>query len=99
MFHKALEKDFKNIFQINKVLFTHAKLGREQQVLLCNITRTIPSTELGEERARVEGTIAIIGKLEENFSGYFQKCMMKAAKDILNRFWFGRTEEQISMGD
>lgn len=97
MFHKALERDLKRIFQTKAVRFMSAERNIEQDVLCVDITAQRIGAQEGKAWARVSGTVAVRGTDKKNPAGFLSKKVQQAPADVLARFWFGPSEAPLQL--
>lgn len=97
MFHKALERDLKRIFQTKAVRFMGAERNIEQDVLCVDITAQRIGAQEGKAWARVSGTVAVRGTNKKNPSGFLAKKVAQADPQVLARFWFASGETPVNI--
>ncbi|MDR0676932.1 MAG: hypothetical protein LBF97_07860 [Elusimicrobiota bacterium] len=96
MYHKALERDLISIFGVKKVLFGNVALGKEQEVLYCDIEKnSIRQAGNGKANGMVFGKIAILAQAKANPNVFFLSKKEKANPKILSRFSFSSIENNI----
>jgi hypothetical protein len=98
MWRSAIDKDLKQIFGVSKVLFATPEPAKEQDVIFCDIEKTLTAIKEGKETARVYGKISIMGLYGKNKSGFLSKRVQLANANLTQKFVFGREESPISMG-
>lgn len=97
MFHEALARDLKKIFEVKKVLFASPKLEKEKSFYCVVEHSRLKNLVGGKAVADVIGNIGMIGQNKENPSFYFFRKIEKADKNILKRFYFSNIENNIDI--
>ena len=97
MYEKTLESRLLQIFGIKKVEFDSYKLGRDQEILWCNVFDcNVRFGDTGHERAIVTGQLEISAAKGKLFCGWLHK---QTLKNTNRDFWFSPYERDIHFED
>lgn len=93
MVEKALERAFKEIFQVKKVSFNQPGESGEQDCLFIEVEKTQYTFRDGREVAKVTGNAQMFGQNSEVTFGFFAKAIAKAKPTWTAPFFFYDFEE------
>jgi hypothetical protein len=93
MFIEALETDLIKVFEIKKVVFSSI-LGEEQDILYCEVMRSINDIKNGRQHAQVYGEVAMISPSRKLYYGWLHKQISRMPPALNAKFIFSNTEKR-----
>lgn len=88
MFESTLEQKLKTIFEVKKVTYAEPSPMGEQECIFVEVTDSLNSIKDGRAKAKVTGTITMIGQGEKLPFGFFSKQIAKAKRELTADLFF-----------